>query len=60
MPVLRALECKKAAFLTGAPSCIGKDARQVACARRPRALFRQDSAIAIRAGVISTDVLART
>ncbi|WP_249165470.1 hypothetical protein [Bradyrhizobium sp. AUGA SZCCT0431] len=39
MPGLRALERKKAAFLTGASSCIGKAARQVAFARRPRALF---------------------
>jgi hypothetical protein len=39
MPGLRALERKKVAFLTGASSCIGKAARQVAFARRPRALF---------------------
>jgi short-subunit dehydrogenase len=39
MPSLRALERKKAAFLTGASSGIGKAARQVAFARRPRALF---------------------
>ena len=41
MPVLSASERKKAAFLTGASSCIGKAARQVAFARRfvPRSLF---------------------
>jgi hypothetical protein len=39
MPILKALVRKKAAFLTGASSCIGKAARQLAFARRPRALF---------------------
>ena len=41
MPGLRTLERKKAAFLTGASSCIGKAARQVAFALRfvPRSLF---------------------
>lgn len=39
MPSLRAPERKKAAFLTGASSGIGKAVRQVAFARRPRALF---------------------
>jgi len=39
MPGLRAQERKKAAFLTSASSCIGKAVRQVAFARRPRALF---------------------
>ena len=39
MPSLRAPERKKAAFLTGASSGIGKAAGQVAFARRPRALF---------------------
>ena len=41
MPILRALERKKAAFLTGAPSGIAKPARKVALAWRfvPRALF---------------------
>jgi hypothetical protein len=39
MPSLRAPECKKAAFLTGASSGIGKAVRQVAFARRPRALL---------------------
>ena len=41
MPMLRAPERKKAAFLAGASSGIGKAARQVAFARRfvPRALF---------------------
>ena len=39
MPGLRLLERKEAAFLTGVSSCIGKAARRVAFARRPRALF---------------------
>jgi hypothetical protein len=39
MPGSRALERKKAAVLNGASSCVGKAARQVAFARRPRALF---------------------
>ena len=39
MPSLKAPERKKAAFLTGASSCIGKAARQVAFDRRPRTLF---------------------
>ena len=39
MPGLRTPERKKAAFLAGASSGIGKAAGQVAFARRPRALF---------------------
>jgi hypothetical protein len=41
MPISNVEARQKAAFLTGASSCIGKAARQVAFARRfvPRALF---------------------
>ena len=60
MPGFRALERKKAAFLTGASSCIGKAARQVAFARRPRALFGKILRSQFGASVISTHVLART
>jgi len=37
LPMLKAAQ--KSAFLTGASSGIGKAAREVAFARRPRALF---------------------
>lgn len=39
MPSLRAPEGEEAASLTGESSGVGKAARQVAFARRPRALF---------------------